>query len=571
MERHEKESPQCSWVLLRFPNANTNYTVNEDDPDTYPRSRTMRDARLKTFTRNHSWPQRRSLIPASKLADAGFYYAPTPDMDDKVTCIYCQCNMRGTDKTTRPLRRARRDVSNENTTATDTDDAEDWASASSKTDIQGEAGSNHQKLEVGGPVTRQSVRLQAKTGITRKRKSTEGEMNESYGEEQKQDTGGSESTAPLGESPLDDSIWDIDKALDKEEQKLAASKHKQIFTYSKRQRKKMAPILPDELTKIDAVESQELQSVASQGSSYISKLVIDTKSYITPSGKERDQLKQAQAKTLRVKGKGKDIAPVPPTKKVTSLSKSKATQVKDHAVSGRVYQGSRAAEKSTGEDGKVAGFSRAMPDRMLSLDKTMKPKEEYLGEKSSLEQIAQGPSKASASAHPTTQDRLEFPYMDDDLDDDLASFNVSPIRPEGDTISRWPGFPAGGILHSTPITSLERKKKAGRIFTESGPVELLRRPSPPKSPTRSYQEKRKRDMPEVLSNMMAPVLGKSKGKQAQLGEDQLNMTVEDYLRSLVDKEIEAVRKRGEEQIREIKDSVKRIRQDLLSYHEKNCG
>ncbi|KAF7721698.1 hypothetical protein EC973_004287 [Apophysomyces ossiformis] len=578
MERHEKESPECPWVVLRFPDTNMIHTIDDNDPATHPKSSKMRNARLMTFTKKRSWPRGRSLITASKLADAGFYYSPTVDTDDRASCIYCHCTMRGSDRTTRPLarhqemqpdclffkkRKVRGSLPSEHAVVADTDDSEDWATASSE--VHSEAGSSHRKSEGSVPLTRQSARLQSKMETSRKRKFIDEEQNdEGHGQDQETSVINEEQGIAVGKSPFDDSIWDIDKAFEKQEKNSVEDKRRRMFTYSKRQRKKTASILPDDLT--NGIENQESHPVASQGS-YISKIVIDNSASTTPNDKERDQSKQAQAKLSRDKGKGKEITPVQPTKKVLSLSKTKTVQTKE--TGGRSYLEAGPSEPRR-KPSSLAESSRPASERPLSLEEATKNKMDETGEKSSINHTGQGPSKASASAHPTTQDRLEFPYMDDDLDDDLASFNVSPIRPEGEAIVRWSGFPAGGILHSTPITSTERRTKTGFIFPETGPAELLRRRSPPKSPTRSYQEKRQFSAPEKSNNLMkSSTPEENEGKPMRLTKDQLKMTVEEYLRSLVDKEIEAVKKRGEEQIEEIENYVKQIRQELLSSCEKS--
>lgn len=118
-----------------------------------------------------------------------------------------------------------------------------------------------------------------------------------------------------------------------------------------------------------------------------------------------------------------------------------------------------------------------------------------------------------------------------------------------------------GMLQSTPITHLTRSK---RVLPDNPDEEendnnpkRLRTIAPPKSPTRRSNDN------NVVIN------GNNKNdddgeEEPYLSAEQLDMTVEHYLRSLVDREIEEVKKRGEKYVQAIEAEVSRIRQSILS-------
>ncbi|KAI8990047.1 hypothetical protein BDB01DRAFT_779823, partial [Pilobolus umbonatus] len=94
--RHEEESPQCPWVVLNYPEA-TGRSLSHEMTDTVnqPRGSVMRAARLATFNHHNYWPPLATinngtrLPPSSKLSDAGFYFTPTPENVTRIKCPYC--------------------------------------------------------------------------------------------------------------------------------------------------------------------------------------------------------------------------------------------------------------------------------------------------------------------------------------------------------------------------------------------------------------------------------------------------------------------------------------------------
>ncbi|CEJ00286.1 hypothetical protein RMCBS344292_14347 [Rhizopus microsporus] len=88
--RHAYESPDCPWVVLDFPD-NPSHDLDVDQ--TTAKGTRMRSMRLATFTRHNYWPPKKkaqkALPSATKIANAGFYFAPTREHPTRVRCPYC--------------------------------------------------------------------------------------------------------------------------------------------------------------------------------------------------------------------------------------------------------------------------------------------------------------------------------------------------------------------------------------------------------------------------------------------------------------------------------------------------
>ncbi|KAI9736634.1 MAG: hypothetical protein M1834_000838 [Cirrosporium novae-zelandiae] len=90
---HLKHSPDCGWAI--------NLAIEEQATDPYnelddPMSEKMIHARKETFRR--LWPhdnKRGWACKTEKMVEAGWYYAPTQDSDDFVTCAYCKLSLDG--------------------------------------------------------------------------------------------------------------------------------------------------------------------------------------------------------------------------------------------------------------------------------------------------------------------------------------------------------------------------------------------------------------------------------------------------------------------------------------------
>ncbi|KAI7855859.1 hypothetical protein BDC45DRAFT_438386, partial [Circinella umbellata] len=102
MERHGRMAPDCPWVILSFPHTQQALFMSEN-----AKSTRLSTARVRTFKKNTQWPPksmaRKNLPTAKKLAEAGFYYAPTKNEADRVACAYCLETMTGMNRTTNLL------------------------------------------------------------------------------------------------------------------------------------------------------------------------------------------------------------------------------------------------------------------------------------------------------------------------------------------------------------------------------------------------------------------------------------------------------------------------------------
>ncbi|KAI8083779.1 hypothetical protein BDF21DRAFT_416607 [Thamnidium elegans] len=89
--RHGIESPQCAWKRLNFPDVSSSVTRKIKSVG-LPRSAEMRKARLATFNNHRYWPPKKgsSNYPTgTKLANAGFFFAPTSIQSSQVKCAHC--------------------------------------------------------------------------------------------------------------------------------------------------------------------------------------------------------------------------------------------------------------------------------------------------------------------------------------------------------------------------------------------------------------------------------------------------------------------------------------------------
>ncbi|KAG4306369.1 hypothetical protein PORY_000357 [Pneumocystis oryctolagi] len=89
VKEHFQHSQQCGWAILKYIKFLDNEGASFTDKE-------LQDAREATF--GSWWPheQKRGwLSKIKKMSQAGFYYNPTPDSDDMVSCIYCGLGLDG--------------------------------------------------------------------------------------------------------------------------------------------------------------------------------------------------------------------------------------------------------------------------------------------------------------------------------------------------------------------------------------------------------------------------------------------------------------------------------------------
>ncbi|OZJ02678.1 hypothetical protein BZG36_04054 [Bifiguratus adelaidae] len=98
LQEHSARAPGCPWVQLGFPvaaEARMAFTdadvlkVNLKDERTFPKGKHMEDVRYRTF--GDRWPHegRKGYPRRRGLAKAGWYFCPSREASDQVSCAYC--------------------------------------------------------------------------------------------------------------------------------------------------------------------------------------------------------------------------------------------------------------------------------------------------------------------------------------------------------------------------------------------------------------------------------------------------------------------------------------------------
>lgn len=96
LKEHLEHSRGCSWATILFKD-----WQNEKNHD--PHCKENIGMRLTTF--DNKWPleKKRGWPTSLKLAEAGFYFAPTMAEEDLVVCAYCDLSLDGWERTDDPL------------------------------------------------------------------------------------------------------------------------------------------------------------------------------------------------------------------------------------------------------------------------------------------------------------------------------------------------------------------------------------------------------------------------------------------------------------------------------------
>ncbi|ORY97802.1 hypothetical protein BCR43DRAFT_490384 [Syncephalastrum racemosum] len=144
---------------------------------------------------------------------------------------------------------------------------------------------------------------------------------------------------------------------------------------------------------------------------------------------------------------------------------------------------------------------------------------------------------------------------------EFEGFTLSPIRPTGDAVRRFPGLSrlgsGSGIFASTPSNQTARTKIAlpdDDVLVEGGlasstPIASQVSQASQEPPQEPSQEASRGNDPNDLITF-------------DLSQTQLRQTVEDYLRSITDEEVRRVRSHGEARIQEIESMIETVRQNI---------
>ncbi|KAI7855858.1 hypothetical protein BDC45DRAFT_78514 [Circinella umbellata] len=392
---------------------------------------------------------------------------------------------------------------------------------------------------------------------------------------------------------IDDSIWDIGKAY--------AQKDRIVLTYSKKTKQQeqqkqqdVSSILPKHLTEPTSTASPSTSSSATSSSQKENNNHQET--LLTKS-----QPKRAPKRKLNndIKGKGKAISHQQ-TKK-TSMTPSIPTTTSSSTTT---------TMRTT--------FTSPIKEQQQTSSST---------EPLSTAHLNDGTQQPQSSPIITSPNIQNTPLYDEifntEENDDLELLAFSPIRPINSF--RHPTIlqQHQGIMQSTPNTQLSRIKKSGFITTsdddddqmkgkkvleeEEDPRKRLKPFSPPSSPSRRLNNNNNNNRNYSLSPMTSPIYqmtspnNQSYYSQSlwipeeeeeeeeeeedtmimtmenqnvkedelmeqvnELSEEELNMTVEEYIISLMNKEIENVETKSNEYIQQIQSTVDRIRQQIMN-------
>lgn len=93
IQEHLKHAQDCGWAILASINAEQSFEVtNMEDPT----GQNITEARRSTFA--IGWPhesKRGWTCKSEKMVEAGWHFAPTPDSEDYVSCVYCKLSLDG--------------------------------------------------------------------------------------------------------------------------------------------------------------------------------------------------------------------------------------------------------------------------------------------------------------------------------------------------------------------------------------------------------------------------------------------------------------------------------------------
>ncbi|KAL0089921.1 hypothetical protein J3Q64DRAFT_1390366 [Phycomyces blakesleeanus] len=352
------------------------------------------------------------------------------------------------------------------------------------------------------------------------------------------------------QSPRDnfkeDSVWNISKAFENKDGlgRRQLPVPKTILTYSKRQRKKLAPILPDELTDPIAERLAESNTKIIKTNGLLTNTCVETGTTTgldvsenspgldTLPREEEPSVSKTQPRIpLQDKGKGKELPLMAVGRKTLSLSKkrSKIVDLPTTTVDSHSRQTGESEEQTiqnkksliaTEEDEEGSGGNSGGEVAQRTRETTPPVSSGYVGFQRNF----------------TTSTPIRHGMILPDLEDD-DNWLASPIRPQGSSGAfRSPGF---GLFQCTPHTDVERVRVNDESRLRS------RRPNFPMSPVYNHRTVPSED--NIRSDT-----------RHSLTQEQLKMTVEDYLRSLMEDKIAAVKRRGDEQINEIEKQVDQV-------------
>ncbi|KAI8367541.1 uncharacterized protein BYT42DRAFT_586646 [Radiomyces spectabilis] len=581
--RHAHASPTCAWVLLNFPDDFDVLPIHPDNPDTFPKSRTMHKARLHTFTVHKYWPPKltkkyRKQWPLPKtLADAGFFFFPTTDQVDRIMCPYCRCSLTELERSSRVLSRHKEMASNcsflQNTEEMTKQSSPDTANTSVPEEEDGYVTATdelHNTKRMSATYSEPTIgrRKQARPSNTdtqdelsmeqelpakRKRPAKKADTHNAMDVDIALGGDASQSTSVKDKvTSQQDSVWDIEKAYEPQPHVHLVPKTT-LLTYSKKHRKRTRQQSNDELMAY-RLECEAMNRVASPELGFEWEAPLQSL--------ERIPEKEEEVPKKKDKGKGRAAdclpsvvipSPTPLTpKKSLSLSKSRV----------------KAKETTTCDSDSPTTVASAVDSTAIASSSS-----------SSLMH-----NNASSSAYPAPSH---------------AVAPSSATTPSGSTVNHphhsQSGKDNGGGRPGRYSTSLKSSDRLQASYLQ----EILKLPvtTTAKPSNEQYvfdhilrlDNERARDtvcLPDDRDDDEHPVQEKPQEGHdtgdmpaiqvpeldllpkdlniASLSGAEREMTVEQYMRHLIDEEIGRVRQYGEQEITQIRSAMERVGEDVIA-------
>ncbi|KAI8089572.1 uncharacterized protein BX664DRAFT_386039 [Halteromyces radiatus] len=599
LARHALASATCPLVILNFPDALTTIPMHDNDSNTYPESAYMTNARLKTFTKHKAWPpvdsnqkqmqqtrissRQRSYPPASKMAEAGFIFLPTETDPSRVKCPYCHSCLDNLTAASNPWTLHQR-------MKPDCIHVTRRLSQSKKQ-------SSSQK-QISTPRNKNNKRSLASTTTTTASSTKENQTPAM--ETDNVNTEGNDDGDDEGlKSRFDDSIWDIAKAHlnhnqpDLSVKRQRTSNTKLVVTYSRKERKKPTRVLPPELTKskeITRVTSSTTSTMASKGtlrhgttSTYTtpSSTALSTTTSLTsgiPSVSQQSEETPAQVLARlqkrpnisinsKDKGKGRATESLPSVSIGTSSTMTKLgrnslrlSTTKRSSSEKRASSSSTPTKLSTSMSSPSVSSASSKTAITTSIGTTNFMTSEPKNSSSSfLPNFASSPLPHSTPIH----SRI-------DHGNDLMALTLSPIRPTETTTSTTVKGVFGNL--DTPVTTKGRTETSTSYDISQAIEHRFRAKRRAKSNGQDWKENN-----GMIPAPTAPLLDFDSDdddddeEELFLTNDELAMTVEEYIQALVERKVALVVQQGEQMIKDIEKEVANTKLSILANDPLNNG
>ncbi|CAO3597287.1 unnamed protein product [Absidia cylindrospora] len=582
----------------------------------------MFKTQLKTFTKNKAWPphsvtddtqqprtrhstKQQSYPTANKMAEAGFVFLPTLNEPDRAKCPYCQhcvINLSGTSNPWAQHQRA---------------NPECPFVIRYRATLPAKRSSLPQKRNIptGASTTtsKKSRRATTNSNPTDNATDTVGDHDGNNGTD--------DNTNDVGQlSRFDDSIWDIAKAqLDyKQHPDLATanpqrpSNAKPLVTYERKKPKRPSKVLPPELTK-PTTSTNGQQSKEPANSSRTKKHSTSTRpsqqkqttSAVSAANqqKEADEtptqvLARLQKQTTRVisskdKGKGRAsdftaaLTPTPAPSTTESRSRHSLRLSTDKKeTTGKSSSAARSSKLAS-----TSSSSTATVPATTSHSAALTTNEPT----SRLQQQSNGflcstPSHRQSVLNSSTPLPHSTPiHSRIDHGKDLMALTLSPIRGTGNmtATTNVHGNYLGGVFGNleTPMTTNSRTGQQNGDDISYQIEQRFRAKRRLGSPTKSTPSQQRRNETELerAATKTAPdayyggtplldfdsdeeTMGTINNYGANLTEEQLSMTVEGFIQSLVERKVVDVKQHGEQLIKNIQQEVADTKKSILANH-----